>query len=154
MQRIISILVVMATPLLLAADTDDDVRKELKALEGTWKAVAMEAEGKSFPNDGIPDFTFVIAADGKCTGRVPEREFRVTITVNPKKNPKTIDNLHESGEETGKKQYGVYKLERDKFTVCITPAGSAEGDRPKDFTTKDTTNVMFVFERVKEGKKP
>ena len=36
----------------------------------------------------------------------------------------------------------------------MTPRGSAEGDRPKDFTTKDTTNVVFVFERVKEDKKP
>jgi hypothetical protein len=53
-----------------------------------------------------------------------------------------------------KKQYGVYKLEGDKFTVCITHAGSAEGDRPKDFTTKNTTHVVFVFERVKENEKP
>ena len=28
------------------------------------------------------------------------------------------------------------------------------GDRPKDFTTKDTSHVVFVFERVKEDKKP
>ena len=36
----------------------------------------------------------------------------------------------------------------------MTPPDSAEADRPKDFTTKDTTNVVFVFERVKEDKKP
>jgi len=36
----------------------------------------------------------------------------------------------------------------------MTPAGSPEGDRPRDFTTKDTTKVVFVFERVKEDKKP
>ena len=46
------------------------------------------------------------------------------------------------------------KLEGGKFTVCVTPAGSAESDRPKDFTTNDTTNVIFVFERVKEKQKP
>src|SRR5262249_41570888 len=34
MQRIICDLVVRAPPLLLAADTDDDVRKELQALQG------------------------------------------------------------------------------------------------------------------------
>jgi hypothetical protein len=41
-----------------------------------------------------------------------------------------------------------------ELSVCITHAGSAEGDRPKDFSTKDTTNVVFVFERVKENEKP
>ena len=154
MQRIICVLVVLTTPPLLAADTGDEVRKELKALQGKWRTVAGEAAGKPFPKDGIPDFTVVIAADGRSTGQMPEEEFRFTMTVNPKKDSKTIDILHESGEQKGKRQYGVYKLEGDKFTVCVTPRGSAEAERPKDFTTKDTTNVVFVFERVKEDKKP
>jgi len=154
MQRIICALVVLTTPLLLAPDTEDDVRKELKALQGKWKTVAMEAAGQPFPKDGIPAFTFVIAADGKSTGQTPQEEFRVAITVNPKKNPKTIENLHESGEQKGKKQYGIYKRDGDKLTVCMTPPGGAEADRPRDFTTKDTNNVVFVFERVKEDKKP
>jgi uncharacterized protein (TIGR03067 family) len=153
MQRIICVLIVLTTPLLLTAGNDDDVRKELKALEGKWKMVAGEVAGKPFPKDGVPAFTLVIAADGKSTGQTPQAEFQFTMTVNPKKNPKTIDNLHESGDQKGKKQYGIYKLEGDKFTVCMTPPGAAQSDRPKDFTTKDATNVVFVFERVKSDKK-
>jgi len=139
MQRIIGVLVVLATPLLVAAG-DDDVQKEIKALQGTWKAVALEAGGNPLPKEAIPDFTYTIGADGKATGK---------MAVNPKKSPKTIDNVHESGSQKGKGQYGVYKLEGDKLTVCMTPPGRAEGDRPKDFTTKGTTNMVFVFERVK-----
>jgi uncharacterized protein (TIGR03067 family) len=154
MRRILGVLVVLMTSLLLAADTDDVVGKELKALQGKWKTVAVEAGGKPLPKDGIPAFTFVVAAGGKATGQTPQGEFRFTMTVDPGKDPKTIENLHESGEEKGKKQYGIYKLEGDKFTVCMTRAGSAEADRPKGFSTKDTTNVLFVFERVKEEKKP
>jgi uncharacterized protein (TIGR03067 family) len=154
MQRIICVLIVLATPLLLAADTDDDVRKELKALQGKWKAVALEAGGKPLPKEAIPDFTFIVGDDGKATGKMPQSEYTATITVNPKKDPKTIDNLHESGAQKGKKQYGVYKLEGDKWTVCMTPPGAAESDRPKSFDTKDTKNVVFIFERVKENKKP
>jgi uncharacterized protein (TIGR03067 family) len=154
MRRIICVLVVLTTPLLLAADTDDDVRKELKALQGKWKTVAGEAAGKPFPKDGSPPFTIVIAADGKSTGQTAFVEYQFTITVKPKDNPKTIEILHESAKQKGKRQYGIYKLEGHKFTVCMTPPGSAEGDRPKDFTTKDTPNVVFVFEGVKEDKKP
>ncbi len=153
MRRIICVVVVLTAPLLGAADTKE-ARQELKALQGKWKTVAGEAAGKPFPRDGIPAFTVVIAADGKSTGQTPQGAFQFTITVNPRKNPKTIDNLHESGEQKGKRQYGIYKLEGDRFTVCITPRGAAEGDRPKDFTTRGTTNIIFVFERVKADKKP
>jgi len=154
MQRIICVLVVLVAPPLLAADADEDVKKELKALQGKWKAVALEAGGKKLPKEAVPDFTFTIAADGKSTGKMAQSEYSATITVDPKKDPKTMDNAHESGASKGKKQYGVYKLEGDKLTVCITAPGSAEAARPKDFNTKDTANVLFVFERVKEEKKP
>jgi uncharacterized protein (TIGR03067 family) len=114
----------------------------------------MEAGGKPFPKDSIPDFTFIVAAHGKSTGQTPQGEYQATIAVDPKKTPKTIDNLHDSGAQKGKKQYGIYKLEGDKWTVCMTRPGVAEGDRPKYFATKDTANVVFFFERAKQDKKP
>src|SRR5262249_6153892 len=96
MPRIVCILIVLTTPMLLTA-CDDDVQKELKALQGKWKTVALEAGGKAFPKDGVPDFTFIIRAGGKSTGRTPQGEYQATVSVNPNLNPKTIDNLHESG---------------------------------------------------------
>ena len=152
MPRIICALAMLSTPLLLAAG--DDGAKELKALEGKWKAIALEVAGNPLPKEGVPEFTFTVAADGKATGKSPQGEFQSTVTVDPKTTPRTIVNVHETGAHKGKKQYGVYKLEGDKWTVCMTPPGVAEGDRPKDFTTKDTANVVFVFERVKADKKP
>jgi uncharacterized protein (TIGR03067 family) len=151
--RIICVLIALAIPVLVAADADD-VRKELKALEGKWKTVAVEAMGMSFPKEVVPDFSFVVAAGGKSTGRTPQGEFSFTMIIDPGKNPRTIENRHETGPEKGKKQFGIYKLEGDKFTVCMARAGGAETDRPKDFATKDTNSVLFVFERVKEDKKP
>lgn len=153
MKRIICVLAVLTTSLVVAAGTGDDARKELKALQGKWKTVAVEAMGKEFPKDAIPDFTFVVAADGKSTGKMAKEEFTFTMTVNPKNNPKTMENHHETGKQKGKKQYGIYKLEGDRFTVCLTQPGSAEDARPKTFNTKDTKHVVFVFERVKEDKK-
>ena len=149
MKRFICAVMVLAIPALLPAGGGDDVRRELKALEGEWKTVGMEAAGKQFPKDKILDFTIIVGADGKSTGKTPKDEFQFTMTVNPSKSPKTFENLHESGEQKGKKQYGIYKLEGDKFTVCVTARGAQESDRPKDFNTKDTGNVVFVFERVK-----
>src|SRR5688500_20266249 len=64
MKHVIGVVFVLASPLLLRADDKDEVYKELKALEGKWKAVAMEAGGTPLPKDGIPDFTFTVAAGG------------------------------------------------------------------------------------------
>jgi uncharacterized protein (TIGR03067 family) len=153
MKRMIGVLFVLLTPLLLVAG-DDAAKKELKSLEGKWKTVGMEAGGKAFPKDAVIDFTMIVAADGKTTGATPKGEFKFTMVIDPKKSPKWIVNDHESGPHKGMKQFGIYKLDGDKLTVCVTSAGSPEADRPKDFDTKDTGNVVFVFERVKDEKKP
>jgi uncharacterized protein (TIGR03067 family) len=149
MKRIFALVFVLVMPFALFADNTNDVGKELKALEGKWKAVGMEAGGQPFPKASMVDFTFIVAANGKATGRSPQEEYQATITVDPKKSPKTIDNLHDTGMQQGKKQYGIYKLEGDKWTVCMTRPGVAESDRPKNFDTKGTANVVFVFERQK-----
>jgi uncharacterized protein (TIGR03067 family) len=151
MQRIICVLIMLAIPLLLTAG-DDDVRKELKALEGKWKAVALEAGGKPLPKDVVPDFLFIVGADGKATGQMGKLEYQAKVSVDAKKDPKTIDNVHETGAHKGKKQFGIYKLEGDKWTVCMTPPGAVESDRPKSFDTTDTKSVVFIFERIKEDK--
>jgi uncharacterized protein (TIGR03067 family) len=152
MHRLLCLLVVLATPLLVIGDTPDEVRKELKTLKGKWKTVAMEAGGMAFPKEMVLNFTCDVGADGKSMGKMPEEEWKFTITIDPKKTPRTIEIMHETGNQKGKKQYGIYKLEGDKWTVCASRPGAAEADRPKDFATKDTTNVVFVFERIKEQK--
>lgn len=146
MQHLLCVLVVLACPLLLLAD---DVQKELKALQGNWKVVSAEAAGNPLPKEAVPDFTYSIGTDGKATGKMAQSEYSATVTVDPTKKPKTMINQHESGAQKGKKQYAVYKLEGDKLTVCITAPGSPEANQPKDFSTKGSANVLFVFERVK-----
>jgi uncharacterized protein (TIGR03067 family) len=154
MRRFICVLVVLATPALRATGGDNDARTELKALEGKWKAVALEAGGKSLPKEAVPDFTFTVGAGGKSIGKMPKGDYEASIRVDPTKDPKTIDNVYETGVHKGKTQFGIYKLEGGKWIVCMTPPGAAETDRPKGFDTKDSTNVIFVFERIQENKKP
>lgn len=152
MTRIISLVLVLFAPLSLCADDKDAARKELKALEGKWKAVSMEAGGNVLPKDSTPEFIFTVGPNGKSKAKTPQHDDQATISVDPTKNPRTIDNLHESGAGKGKTQYGIYKLEGDKWTVCMTLPGVKESDRPKSFSTKDTSNVIFVFERQRDGK--
>jgi uncharacterized protein (TIGR03067 family) len=148
------VVILLVSPVLAGSDGNDRTRKDLLALQGKWKTVGGEIAGQPFPKDGIPPFSMVIGADGKSIGQFSDQEFKFTIKIDANSEPKTIVNDHETGAEKGKKQYGIYKLEGDKFTVCVGPAGTSEADRPKKFSSTNSGNVVFVFERVKEAKKP
>jgi uncharacterized protein (TIGR03067 family) len=154
MKHLINLVLLVVISAALGADQGEDMNKELKALEGTWKAVAMEAGGQPLPKESLPPFTFIVGAGGKSVAKMAEGEEQATISVDPTKSPRTIDNLHESGATKGKTQYGIYKLEGDKWTVCMTRPGVSPDDRPKTFDTTGTANVLFVFERQKQDKQP
>jgi uncharacterized protein (TIGR03067 family) len=152
MRCLFSVLFVLTTPLLLSAG-DDAVHKELKALEGKWKAVVVQAGGK--PLAQAPNFLFIVGHDGQAIGRAGKTDYHEKISVDPTKNPKTTESTLESGESKGKKQLGIYKFERGRWILCVTAAaGAPESDRPKTFETKDPKHLLFIFERVKEDKKP
>jgi uncharacterized protein (TIGR03067 family) len=95
---------------------------------------------------------FIVEADGKATGKMMNSEYQAKISVDPAKNPKTIVNIHETGQFKGKKQFGVYKVDGGKWVVCMTAPGVAESEQPKSFDTKGTRNVVFTFEKMKEDK--
>jgi uncharacterized protein (TIGR03067 family) len=88
MQRINCVLVVLATPLVLAAG--GDVGKELKALQGTWKAVALEAGGKPLPKEAVPDFLFIVGADGKSTGQMGKVSYQAKVSVDARRTPSPL----------------------------------------------------------------
>jgi uncharacterized protein (TIGR03067 family) len=140
----------MVIPAAVAAADDAAVKKELKALEGNWKAVAASADGKDAPKDRVPEIIFSIRPDGTSTGQTPGGDTEATLTVDPAKLPKTLDIAHTGGSLKGQKQYAVYKLEGGKLTIAATPPGSKAEERPGDFTK----GVVLVFERVKADKKP
>jgi uncharacterized protein (TIGR03067 family) len=151
---LLSIGVASGSGVLLPGAGGDDADKELAALRGRWKAVALEADGKSLPREAIPDFLFIIGTDGKSTGRMGKAEYQARVSVDPTKNPRTIDNVHETGPHKGKTQFGIYKAEDGKWVVCMTAPGAAERDRPKTFDTTGTGNAVFIFKLVKDDKKP
>ena len=153
MRSIAGILFALVLPCALAADDAHQVSKELQALRGTWKAVSIEAKGNLLPKERVPDFKFIIADEGKATSKSPYGDYQATITVDPGKSPKTLDNLHVTGAQKGKKQYGIYQLDGDTWTVCMTPPGVAEASRPQDFSSKNNANAVFVFKRLKKDEK-
>ena len=127
----------------------DAVRKDRKAIEGTWKVVLMVEDGKqSKPEDASKVFvvngddgTWSLHADGKVIAKGPS-------TIDPLAKPRRIDFYIQ--EENGKRQefLGIYEMGDMKRKLCFAP--SAKG-RPGDFESKKGTGYILVeFERIKK----
>jgi uncharacterized protein (TIGR03067 family) len=143
----------LAIPWRLAGGDDAAMQKALKALEGSWQAVAGVEDGQEIPKEKLPRITYVLHADGMITGQTRDGETLARMTVHPGNDPKRVDFLLESGAKKGAKQYAIYKLKGDKLSICMAPPGNPEVDRPRDFAAKVVNVKLLVFERVKGEKK-
>jgi uncharacterized protein (TIGR03067 family) len=152
--RRVAVLIALAVPVLVWAD-DKAIRAELEALSGMWAAVGGEAKGREITKDELP-FQWTFEAGGKAVfaDRKQGSESHYTYTIDSSKNPKVIDITYEGPVAAlkGTRQFGIYKLEKDKLTLCLTSPKSTEKDRPKQFSTKEGRVLLMRLERAKAGK--
>jgi uncharacterized protein (TIGR03067 family) len=137
----------------LAAAADEAVAKELKALAGSWKLASVEAGGQPVPRGDLPAISFTLHPDGKSDVRTPDGAFQTKSVIDPTKTPKTLDIEYLGGRFKGQKQYGIYKVEGDRWAVFSTPPGGRPEDRPRAFDSKTAKGGLVVWERVKDDKK-
>jgi uncharacterized protein (TIGR03067 family) len=134
--------------LLVPADKakDDAGKKELDKLQGTWKSVSFEMNGKKTPEDELKKRTVTYTGDKwevKEDGKVVVAG---TQKLDPTKDPHEIDSLVTEGEGKGTTMLGIYELKGDTFRVCFDPTGK---ERPKSFTPKEG-QFAGVVERMKK----
>lgn len=129
-----------------ADDAKKDQEKELKDLEGTWKVVSREVDGKKTTDEEVKKLSLNIGAGGKAVLLSEGMAVaKADLTVYPAKKPKEIDLLIAEGENKGKTARGIYELGADKFRVCYAPPGK---DRPTDFSSKPGSgNTLTSFKR-------
>jgi uncharacterized protein (TIGR03067 family) len=139
---------------------DKTLQLELEALKGKWIAVSVTGADGLIPKEKWereqPAVTF--KGEGKAVFSIKnsdgkEAELQYIYTIDPSKSPKAIDLTNDGPSEQlkGKKQYGIYKLEKGKLTICVTGSpGATEEDRPKEFTVTDKRGLLEEFERPKD----
>jgi uncharacterized protein (TIGR03067 family) len=126
---------------------DDAKKDDAEALKGKWVAVSIKQGGMSLPEEVAKEFKFKF--DGKeYVNSAPDQSEEGGYTIDSSKSPKTIDFDIKTGNDKGKKQLGVYKLDGDKLTIVASFAGETE--RPKSIEPGANDPVLvIVLEREK-----
>jgi len=143
----------LAVTLLGTSSRADAVADDLAKFQGTWKLISVETDGK--PVEDVASRNITVTFDGDThTVRLGDKviEKNVKIVIDPTKTPKQVTDTVTEGTNKGLTIQGIYKLDGDKLTSCIT----YKSERPTDFSAPAESNrILREFERVVDdpGKK-
>ena len=130
------------------ADDEEARKKELKALQGTWKVVAAEQDGD--PLDRIVGGLLTIKENNFVIKTTGGTELEGDLILNPSKKPKQIDFAHQKGLLKDKTWQGIYELKDDTLKFCYAEADS-DKERPTEFKTLKKSRLLLI--EMKRDKK-
>jgi uncharacterized protein (TIGR03067 family) len=125
--------------------------KDLKALEGNWQLTRQEERGSLTPKIVVARLRIVIEGNQMSwyIGN-PAANQTADLSVDPTKNPRTIDAEITSGSAKDSKMLGIYRLDKDTLEICW---GEPGGKRPTKFSSRPgvgSGNVYTKYEREKD----
>ena len=120
------------------------VKKEMKQLQGNWTVISIQVNRKDLPKDKIGDPNATIKGD-----EYRIHDFRLRLTIDPTKKPKTIDMDGKDGNGKPLSMIGIYELERDTLRICFAKPGTKK--RPtKMETMPGSGQSLIVYKRKNE----
>ncbi len=144
---LLALVALAATAVAYAAD-DGAVKKDMKALAGTWRYVSQTENGKEADKEKVKAVTVTITAEGKWEAKHEGKVFlEGTVKIDPSKKPKAADwKITTEGALKDKTALGIYDVEKGTFKHCF-----ALEKRPGKFESKEGSKVTnAVLERVKK----
>jgi uncharacterized protein (TIGR03067 family) len=133
---------------ITAADgaKDEAVEKDRKQIEGTWRIVALEVNGNKVMEADARKLTVVNGADGAWSLRSEDKEVsKGTSSIDPSKQPKTINFTPTVGEGKDQQYLGIYELGDKTRKLCFAPPGK---DRPTAFSSvPGSQHILVSFQR-------
>jgi uncharacterized protein (TIGR03067 family) len=137
-----------AVGLVLAVGTARAEEKgDVKKLEGTWKATAMEFEGTKAPEQAFKDATLTFKGD-MVTHHQGAKDEKGTFKVDTSKKPWTIDVTPTEGEDKGKTMKGLISIEGDTLKIAFS---MDQQTRPTAISSdKGSKTMVMTFPRDKK----
>ena len=138
--------VALATVVVAVAARAEDkeaAKKDLEQLQGDWSMLSPNGSGET-----IPDSKRVCKGDETTVTFGGRLMMKAKFTLDPAKNPKTIDYAVTDGQYKGKTLLGIYELNGDTAKFCFSSPGK---DRPNNFTsTPGDGRISSVWKRAKK----
>jgi uncharacterized protein (TIGR03067 family) len=144
----LGLLALVTTCGVVAAAGDAAETPDAKSIQGTWEFVSIHDQGKQ--RDVPAGMRAIIKADALSFGVNKDDSMGCKYTIDPAKTPKQMDWFVEEDPGRPLHQPGIYKLEGDTLTVCMTAVGKP---RPIKFESKAGDFAhLWVLKRVKDAK--
>jgi len=141
----------LLTTIAQAADpaADEALKKERRKIEGLWRGVTLEIDGKKSPDADARALSILNSPDGKWVLRSDGADVLKGATVfDPTQKPKTIDFTAGDGGNADEQYLGIYELEDNTRRLCFAPKHRG---RPTTFaTTAGSDQILVTFERDAE----
>ena len=140
--------------ILVAASTsaEDKSAEDIKKLQGEWRYVEVEMDGKQVSFDSHPvwkerrlifhDGTGMTGKPGKAGSADRESAFKLDAG----QSPKAIDITALDGKENGMTWACIYTFDKDRLKICMPNFLNRvdPSKRPKEFRTKADDGLMLV----------
>ena len=124
---------------------EEEARKDLQEMQGTWKLDSFEDSKKAKVD--VKKRTLFFGGE-LCLVRDGDKVVQVGVArLVTGKSPRRIDVVVRKGQHEDSTMLGIYELKDDTLKVCFDPEG--EG-RPTEFAAKaDTSRYVAVYKRAK-----
>jgi uncharacterized protein (TIGR03067 family) len=132
-------LALAATAVATAADEKDDAnKKDLKALQGTWKVEKALRGGEEAPAGETEKSKFVFEGNKFMIDEGRPRKETATFTLDATQKPKTIDLTFAMVKEAA---LGIYEVDGDTLKICFGGPGK---DRPKKMESEKGSGLLLI----------
>lgn len=112
---------------------------DLKKLQGNWHVATLELDGRDMPAEPF-EGAMIVIENNNFTSLNMGGTYEGTVEFDQTTEPKSFDMLFTGGHAAGTRNLGIYKLNRERWTICVATRGDA---RPSRFATKPDTGVAL-----------
>jgi uncharacterized protein (TIGR03067 family) len=148
--RIVSVFAALAFAAALSAapaKDEKDGKDDIKKFAGDWTITGWKQAGNALDKEDLATAKWTVK-DGKYKFELDGNAEEGTLKIDPSKKTPTVDLEISEGNDKGKTQPGIYKIDGDTITFCLGLPGAK--DRPTDFSsTEDNGQILVTMKRKK-----